>query len=75
MAAPLAWWNRWKQPDVERPGWEEEQVRHAYAEWQAMERYFQEVTEPALVDQAIYLLKAAEEKYRHCLRIARNPGA
>jgi hypothetical protein len=69
------YWRRWTRPDVPRPGWEKEQVIEAFREWQDVEHYFHEVTDPGLVDHAIYLLKAAEEKYRACLMRARNPGA
>ncbi len=69
----LAWWGRARQPGPPQP--QHDSVRQAYAELQAMDRYFQEVTDPTLIDHAAYLLKAAEEKYRHCLRQARNLGA
>lgn len=71
----LARLQQWKRSDVARPGWEKDQVREAYEEWKAMEQYFHQVTEPRLVDRAIYLLKAAEERYRHCLEQARKPSA
>ncbi len=69
------WPRRWSQPDVPRPGWDKEQVAEAFREWRAVEQYFQQVTDPGLVDHAIYLLKAAEEKYRVCLQAARHRGA
>ena len=73
MADKPAW--RWGQPDVPRPGWDKEQVAEAFREWRAIEQYFQQVTDPGLDDHAIYLLKAAEEKYRVCLQEARHRGA
>jgi len=75
---PRAAWLRLSRPDVPRSGWEREeleQVRAAFREWRAVEQYFQQVSDPSLVDHAIYLLKAAEEKYRACLVRARSRGA
>ena len=68
-------WRRLREPDVPRPGWERDQVAEAFREWKAVEDYFQQVSDPRLVDHAIYLLKAAEEKYRLCLIRARHPVA
>ena len=69
----LTWWGRARRPELSAA--DHDRVRQAYEELQAMDRYFQEVTDPTLVDHASYLLKAAEEKYRHCLNQARNVGA
>ncbi len=75
---PRGPWPRRSRPDVPRSGWEPEeleQVRAAFREWRAVEQYFQQVTDPSLVDHAIYLLKAAEEKYHACLARVRSRGA
>ncbi|WP_258361008.1 YaaL family protein [Moorella sulfitireducens (nom. illeg.)] len=49
-----------------------EAIREARAEWWAAQRFFAEVTEPDLVDQAIYRLEAAERKYMYLWKLARN---
>lgn len=38
-------------------------LREAQREWMAAQQLFAEVTEPDLVDQAIYRLQAAERKF------------
>lgn len=78
MASRWAWirgWGRWRRPDGFRPGWERRAVVEAYEEWQTIEQYFQQVADPDLIDHAIYLLKAAEEKYHICLGRVRKTGA
>lgn len=55
-------------------GWPEENlhdiiaVEDAKREWQIALRYFQEVTEPALIDFAIYNMEAAEKRLIHLIR-------
>ncbi|KYH33794.1 DUF2508 family protein [Neomoorella mulderi] len=49
-----------------------EAIREARAEWWAAQRFFAEVTESDLVDQAIYRLEAAERKYMYLWKLARN---
>lgn len=44
----------------------------AYKEWTDAERYFNNVTDPDLVDHAIYSLRAAEQKYSYFLKKARS---
>lgn len=52
----------------------EEAVAEARAEWLNARRYFECVSEPDLVDQAIYSMEAAERKYMYLLRLAKNEG-
>jgi len=50
-------------------------VEEARVEWSAARRYFEIVSEPDLVDQAIYSLQAAERKYMYLLKLAKLQGA
>ena len=50
-------------------------VRAAKEEWQAAQVYFENVSEPDLVDFSIYRLEAARRKYMYLLKLARNEGA
>lgn len=49
-----------------------EAIKEAREEWLAAQRFFAEVTEPDLVDQAIYRLEAAERKYMYLWKVARK---
>jgi len=49
-------------------------IKEAKEEWLAAQRFFAEVTEPDLVDQAIYRLEAAERKYMYLWKEVRNRG-
>lgn len=49
-------------------------VEEARRDWLASLAYFESVSEPDLVDHAIYLLEAAEKKYIYLLRKARDMG-
>jgi hypothetical protein len=49
-----------------------DEVRRAYAEWQAAENYFDNVADPDLVDFAIYDMQAARKKYAYMLKKARE---
>ena len=42
-----------------------EGLKDAYKEWRMNEEYFQWVTDPDLVDYAIYELKASKKKYAY----------
>ena len=44
------------------------QLDRARDEWNAAERYFQTVSDPELVDHAIYSLEAARRKYLYLFR-------
>ncbi|NLC43664.1 MAG: YaaL family protein [Clostridiales bacterium] len=50
-------------------------VRAAKEEWHAAQIYFENVSEPDLVDFSIYKLEAARRKYMYLLKLARNEGA
>ncbi len=56
-------------------------VEQAKIEWMCARAYFEQVTDPGLVDYAIYQVKAAERRYMYLLNQARNgwdgtrPGA
>lgn len=51
-----------------------ELVRQAHQEWLAAKAYFESVSDPELVDHAIALLTAAEQRYAYLLRRARRSG-
>ncbi|MCL5942820.1 MAG: YaaL family protein [Actinobacteria bacterium] len=53
----------------------EELVDSARAEWASARSYFETVTDPELVDHAIYLVEAAERKYAYMIRKARERRA
>jgi len=52
----------------------EEAVAKARAEWHAARLYFENVTDPELVDHAIYAIVAAERKFMYLLRHAEEFG-
>jgi len=49
-------------------------VRAAKDEWYAAQSYFENVSEPELVDYAIYKLEAAKQKYLYLLKLAKKEG-
>lgn len=49
-----------------------EGLKNAYKEWRMNEEYFQWVTDPDLVDYAIYELKASKKKYAYFLKKAKE---
>jgi hypothetical protein len=49
-----------------------DEVKRAYAEWQAAENYFDNVADPDLVDFAIYDMEAARKRYVYMLKKARE---
>jgi|SRR5690606_26685359 len=51
-----------------------EEVEAARREWLGYRAYFDCVSEPELVDHAIYAVQAAERKYMYLLRRARMAG-
>jgi len=53
----------------------QEAVEEARADWLNARRYFECVSEPDLVDQAIFTMEAAERKYMYLLRLAKTEGA
>lgn len=70
------WLNRWTQPEVRRMQQEEQRLRHqmeaARHEVEAAENYFQTVTDPELVDHAIFAMEAARRKYLYLYRRLRR---
>jgi hypothetical protein len=51
-----------------------EEVRKAWQEWNAAQNYFENVSDPDLIDYAIYDLEAARRKYMYMLKQARSRG-
>ena len=49
-----------------------DEVRQAYADWQAAANYFDNVADPDLVDFAIFDMEAARKKYVYMLKKARE---
>lgn len=49
-------------------------VRQAYEEWQSAENFFHSVTDPDLVDHAIYKLEATKARYIYLLKQAKANG-
>jgi len=51
-----------------------EQIREAHQEWVRAQKYFQWVSDPELVDHAIFAEEAARRKYIYLLNQAKNQG-
>lgn len=51
-----------------------EQVTEAKREWQQARLYFENVSDPDLVDHAIAVMHAAEKKYMYLVKVARDQG-
>ncbi|WP_425059259.1 hypothetical protein SCACP_39390 [Sporomusa carbonis] len=49
-------------------------IEQARREWLYAQEYYNMVTDPDLVDYAVFLIKAAERKYVYLLRKARVEG-
>lgn len=49
-------------------------VHDARDEWNAAQNYFENVSDPELVDYAIYKIEAARRKYMYLLKQARIAG-
>lgn len=49
-------------------------VRQAYEEWQSAENFFHSVTDPDLIDHAIYKLEATKARYIYLLKQAKANG-
>lgn len=45
-----------------------ESLKEAHREWKDREEYFQSVTDPDLIDHAIYELEASKVKYTYLLK-------
>ena len=52
-----------------------EQVQQALEQWKDAQNYFENVTDPDLVDYAIFGLETARRRYRYMLKNARERGA
>lgn len=63
---------RLRRPDSTVDSDLQQLVNQAHREWQAAEEYFQTVSDPALVDYAIYCLEAAKLKYIYLFRQMRQ---
>lgn len=48
------------------------EITKAKKDWVCAQNYFQNVTDPDLIDHAIYLLEAAEARYTYLLKQARG---
>ena len=51
-----------------------DEVEQAHEEWLGACSYFENVTDPDLIDHAIYSMEAAERKYMYILKKARVQG-
>ncbi len=51
-----------------------EEVTAARQEWNAAQSYFENVSDPELVDYAIFKQEAAKRKYIYLLNLARKEG-
>jgi len=51
-----------------------EELKRAKNEWIAAEKYFESVSDPDLVEYAIYNMEAAKRKYIYLLKKAREEG-
>lgn len=49
-------------------------IRIAHEEWRNAEAFFENVTEPDLVDYAIYRVEAARTRYTYLMKLAREMG-
>ena len=49
-------------------------IEEAKRDWLAARDYFNAVTDPDLIDHAIYTMEAAEKRYIYLLRRAREDG-
>ncbi|SKC91947.1 YaaL family protein [Maledivibacter halophilus] len=51
-----------------------ENIRIAHEDWKNAEKFFQNVTDPDLVDHAIFRIEAARTRYTYLLKLAREMG-
>jgi hypothetical protein len=58
-------------PALTAPAGLEETLGQALREWRAAQQYFDAVTEPGLVDHAIYVIRAAEQRYDYLIKQAK----
>lgn len=60
------------EPELKRTESLADSVQQARREWLSARAFFESVSEPELVDQAIYMVEAAERKYMYLLRKIRQ---
>lgn len=48
------------------------EIRKAHSDWQAAENYFDNVSDPDLIDFAIFDMEAAKKKYVYMLKKAKE---
>ena len=49
-------------------------VQHAMEEWNQAEKLFESVSEPELIDYAIYRIEASKKRYMYLLKKAKEKG-
>jgi hypothetical protein len=49
-----------------------ENIRMAHDDWKNAEKFFQNVTDPDLIDHAIFRIEAAKTRYTYLLKLARE---
>lgn len=49
-------------------------VKDAMEEWNRAEKYFESVSEPDLIDYAIYRIEASKKRYMYLLKQAKEKG-
>lgn len=49
-------------------------IRHAMEEWNQAQKFFECVSEPELIDYAIYRIEASKKRYMYLLKKAKEKG-
>lgn len=49
-------------------------INRAHEEWKSAEQFFHTVSDPDLIDHAIYRLEAAKSHYMYLLKLAKREG-
>ena len=49
-----------------------QEIQEAHQQWQKARKYFENVSEPELIDHASYKIEAARTKYMYLLKKAKN---
>lgn len=49
-----------------------ENIRSAHEDWKNAEKFFENVTDPDLIDHAIFRIEAAKTRYTYLLKLARQ---
>jgi hypothetical protein len=76
------WWERVRKTEAEKERQEKQneeqqliqEIEKAKEEWVLAQSRLDCVTDPELIDHAIFLIEAAEKKYMYLLRKARKQG-